>query len=190
MAGPEIKHDLEIKFGNEYGEEEERAVLEVLRKNAPTSGEACIEFEKAFAAYCGVKHARVVSNGTAALFLSMIALGLKPGDTVLTTPMTWIATAAAPATLGLTVDFVDVDPFTGCMDVHQLKKKLSLDVKAVIPVHLYGQACDMDILMALAREYKFAVVEDSCHALGAEFKSRKLGSFGSTGSSHTPVGGG
>src|SRR5689334_3040824 len=99
MASPTIKHGLEIKYGTEYGPEEEAAVLRVLRQGAPTSGEACIEFEKAFAVYCGTKHARAVSNGTAALFLSMIAIDVKPGDLVLTTPLTWIATAAAPATL-------------------------------------------------------------------------------------------
>ncbi|MBI1784453.1 DegT/DnrJ/EryC1/StrS family aminotransferase, partial [Candidatus Sumerlaeota bacterium] len=144
VASPEIKHGLEIKHGNEYGEEEERAVLEVLRKGAPTSGEACIEFEKEFARYCGTKHARAVSNGTAALFLSVIGAGIKPGDRVLTTPLTWIATAAAPATLGAQVDFVDVDPATGNLDPAQLKKKLTLNVKAVIPVHLYGLPCEME----------------------------------------------
>jgi len=85
MSSPSIKFDLQIKFGSEYGPEEERAVLDVLRKGAPTSGEACIQFEKDFAAYCGTQHARVVSNGTAALFLSMVALDVKPGDRVVVT---------------------------------------------------------------------------------------------------------
>ena len=105
-----IKFDLEIKFGSQYGKEEEEAVLKVLRNNAPTSGDECIAFENQFAAYTGAKHARVVNNGTSALFLSMIGIGLKPGDRVLTTPVTWIATAAAPVTLGAEVDFVDIDP--------------------------------------------------------------------------------
>src|SRR5437868_3056916 len=100
MKSPEIKFDLQIKYGSEYGPDEERAVLEVLRQGAPTSGEACIQFEKDFAKYCGRAHARAVSNGTAALFLSLVAIGIKPGDRVLTSPMTWIATAAAAATLG------------------------------------------------------------------------------------------
>ena len=100
MSSPEIKHDLFIKFGSEYGPEEERAVLDVLHQNAPTSGDACIQFEKDFAEYCGTKYARCVSNGTAALFMSMVALDIKPGDRVITTPMTWIATAAAAVTLG------------------------------------------------------------------------------------------
>src|SRR3979411_878794 len=112
MSTPTIKFDLQIKHGTEYGPEEERAVLEVLRQGAPTSGEACIQFERDFAAYCGVAHARAVSNGTAALFLSLVALGVKAGDRILTTPLTWIATAAAGVTLGAEVDFADIDPVT------------------------------------------------------------------------------
>ena len=181
MGSPTIKYDLEIKFGNIYGPEEERAVLEVLRKGAPTSGDACIQFEKDFAAYCGTQYARAVSNGTAALFLSMVALDVKPGDRVLTTPITWIATAAAAATLGAEVDFVDIDPVTCNLDPRQLEKKLTAKTKAVIPVHLYGQCCDMDAILDLAHKYGFVVVEDACHALGAEYKGRKAGAMGVTG---------
>lgn len=178
---PKIKQDLEIKFGSEYGPEEERAVLEILRKNAPTSGDACIQFEKNFAAYSGTECARATSNGTASLFLSLLALGVGPGDRVLTTPLTWIATAAAGDTLGATVDFVDVDPVTYNMDPNRLAEKLTPDVKAVLPVHLYGQCCDMDAIMSLSKSHGFAVVEDACHALGAEYKGRKAGSMGATG---------
>ncbi|MBN1341821.1 MAG: DegT/DnrJ/EryC1/StrS family aminotransferase [Phycisphaerae bacterium] len=181
MSEPKIKFDLRIKYGTEYGPEEEQAVLDVLRKGAPTSGEACIQFEKDFAAYCGCGHARVVSNGTAALFLSMVALDVGQGDRVLTTPLTWIATAAAPATLGAEIDFVDVDPNTYNMDPDQLAEKLTPNTRAVIPVHLYGQCCDMDPILALAGKRGFHVVEDACHALGAEYKHRKSGSMGVTG---------
>lgn len=184
MSAPPIRHDLEIKFGSLYGPEEEQVILEVLRRGAPTSGEACIQFETDFAAYCGTQYARAVSNGTAALFLSMIALDLKPGDRVLTTPLTWIATAAAPATLGAEIDFVDVDPKTYNLDPEQLERKLKNlagQVKAVIPVHLYGQCCDMDAILSLARRYSFAVVEDACHAVGGEYKGGKAGGMGITG---------
>lgn len=182
MMGPaKIKFDLQIKFGSEYGPEEERAVLDVLRKGAPTSGEACIQFEKDFAAYCGTQYARVVSNGTAALFLSMVALDVRPGDRVLTTPLTWIATAAAPAVLGAEIDFVDVDPRTYNMDPDRLTEKITPNTKAVVPVHLYGQCCEMDPILELARRYGFAVVEDACHALGGEYRHRKAGSMGTTG---------
>src|SRR5205085_11745815 len=108
MSTPKIKFDLQIKYGTEYGAEEERAVLEILRQGAPTSGEACIQFERDFASYCGTTHARAVSNGTAALFLSLVALDIKPGDRVLTTSLTWIDTAAAGATMSAEVDFVDI----------------------------------------------------------------------------------
>jgi len=181
MPNPEIKYDLQIKFGTEYGQDEEQAALKVLRQGAPTSGNACIQFEKDFAEYSGVRHARVVSNGTAALFLSMVALDIKDGDRVLTTPLTWIATAAAPATLGAEVDFVDIDPITYNLDPNKLEEKLTPNTRVVIPVHLYGQCCDMNPIMELAERYGFAVIEDACHALGAEYKGRKAGSMGTTG---------
>ncbi|MFA6240608.1 MAG: DegT/DnrJ/EryC1/StrS family aminotransferase [Candidatus Hydrogenedentales bacterium] len=180
MATP-IKFDLEIKFGSEYGAEEEQAMLDVLRKNAPTSGDECIAFEKEFSAYCGTSHARAVSNGTAALFLSLIGVGLKPGERVLTTPLTWIATAAAGATLGAEVDFVDIDPVTYNLDPRKVEEKLTPNTRAVLPVHLYGQCCDMDAILALSRKHGFAVIEDACHAVGAEYKGCKSGSMGATG---------
>ncbi|MCL4695324.1 MAG: DegT/DnrJ/EryC1/StrS family aminotransferase [Candidatus Hydrogenedentes bacterium] len=178
---PEIRFELENKFGSIYGEEEERAIVEVLRQNAPTSGNACVAFEEAFAAYCGTSHARACSNGTAALFLSLVGLGVGPGDRVLTTPMTWIATGAVGVTLGAEVDFVDIDSVTYNLDPGQLREKLTPNTKAVIPVHLYGQCCDMDAIDALAKEHGFAVVEDAAHALGAEYHGRKAGSLGATG---------
>jgi len=181
MGAPEIKYDLQIQFGNEYGPEDEHAAIEVLRKNAPTSGAACIRFEEEFAAYCGSKYARATSNGTASLFLSMIALGIGPGDRVLTTPVTWIATAAAAATLGAEVDFVDIDPHTYNLDPNALKDKITPNTKAVVPVHLYGQCCDMDPIMELADKHGFAVVEDACHTIGGEYKGRKAGSIGAAG---------
>ncbi len=181
MSTPKIKFDLQIKYGSEYGPEEERAILEVLRQGAPTSGEACIRFEKDFAAYCGVTHARAVSNGTAALFLSLVALGIKSGDRILTTPLTWIATAAAGATLGADVDFVDVDPITYNLDPAQLEARITPNTKTILPVHLYGQCCDMDAILAIARRHGIAVVEDACHSVGGEYKGRKAGSMGTTG---------
>jgi dTDP-4-amino-4,6-dideoxygalactose transaminase len=176
-----IKYDLEIKFGTQYGKEEEEAVLKVLRNNAPTSGDECIAFEKMYAEYSGAKYARVCSNGTTALFLSMIGIGIKPGDRVLTSPVTWIATAAAPATLGAEVDFVDIDPITYNLDANQLEDRLTPNTKAVLPVHLYGQACEMDEIMTLSQKHNFAVVEDAAHAIGAEYKGRKVGTIGATG---------
>src|ERR1051325_10809524 len=181
MSAPPIKFDLQIKYGTEYGPEEERAILEVLRQGAPTSGEACIQFERDFASYCGTAHARAVSNGTAALFLSLVALEIKPGDRIVTTPITWIATAAAGVTLGAEVDFVDIDPQTYNLDPAQLEASITPKTKAILPVHLYGQCCDMDAILAIAKRYGIAVIEDACHAVGAEYKGRKAGSIGATG---------
>ena len=181
MSTPKIKFDLQIKYGSEYGPEEEQALLEVLRQGAPTSGDACIQFEQNFAAYCGVSHARAVSNGTAALFLSLVALDIKPGDRILTTPLTWIATAAAGVTLGAEVDFVDIDPVTCNLDPAQLEARITPNTKAILPVHLYGQCCDMDAILAIAQRHGVPVVEDACHAVGAEYKGRKAGSMGITG---------
>src|SRR5262245_8472143 len=181
MKSPKIKLDLQIKYGSEYGPEEEQAVLEVLRQGAPTSGEACIQFERDFATYCGTTHARAVSNGTAALFLSLVALDVKSGYLIVTPPMTWIATAAAGATLGAEVDFVDIEPTTCNLDPSQLEAKITAKTKAILPVHLYGQCCDMDSILAIARRHDVAVVEDACHAVGAEYRGRKAGSMGTTG---------
>src|SRR5204863_4327061 len=106
--------------------------------------------------------ARAVSNGTAALFLSLLALGVKRGDRILTTPMTWIATAAAGVTLGAEVDFVDIDSVTYNLDPDQLESKITPNTKAFLPVHLYGQSCDMDHILAIAQRLGIAAVEDAC----------------------------
>ncbi|MBM3290861.1 MAG: aminotransferase class V-fold PLP-dependent enzyme, partial [Candidatus Hydrogenedentes bacterium] len=161
-----IRYELESKFGSTYGAEEEAALVDVLRKQAPTSGNACLQFEKEFAAYCGTNYARACSNGTAALFLSLVGLGVGKGDRVVTTPLTWIATAAAGATLGAEVDFVDVDSETCNIDASQVEAHLTPNTKAVLPVHLYGQCCDMDAILALSKKHGFAVVEDAAHAIG------------------------
>jgi perosamine synthetase len=181
MAEPSIKHDLQIKFGNVYGAEEEKAVLEVLHKGAPTSGSYCQQFEHDFASYHNMPYAKTVSNGTAALFLAMIAAGVKPGDQVLTTPLTWIASASAAAVLGADIDFVDVDPVTLNMDPQKLAAKLTPATKVVVPVHLYGLCCDMDPIMKLAHERGFLVVEDACHAIGSRYFSQQAGAIGHIG---------
>jgi dTDP-4-amino-4,6-dideoxygalactose transaminase len=181
MPPSTLRFGLEIKFGSEYGAEEEQAMLDVLRQGAPTSGEACLEFEREFAAYCGATHARAVSNGTAALFLALIAAGVKPGDRIVTSPVTWIATAAAGVTLGAEADFVDIDPVSYGLDPAQLESVLGARTRAVLPVHLYGQCCDLDPILALGQRHGFAVIEDACHAVGAEYRGRKAGSLGFAG---------
>jgi len=178
----QIRYELESKFGSIYGPEEEEAVLRVLHQNAPTSGEECVQFEREFAAYCGTPYARVVTNGTAALFLALIGVNIKPKDRIITTPLTWIATAAVGETLGATVDFADIDPQTYNLDPERLEEKLKQGpVAAVIPVHLYGQCCDMEAILSLKKEYGFALIEDAAHAPGATYRGKKAGSFGDVG---------
>jgi len=180
-VSPEIRHDLFIKFGSEYGQAERAAMLDVLAKGAPTSGDACVAFEEAFAAYCGTKYARCVSNGTAALFMSMVGIGIQPGDRVITTPLTWIATAASAVVLGAAIDFVDIDPDTYNLDPARIEEKITPQTKAIAPVHMYGQCCDMDAILAIAAKHGLAVVEDACHTVGGEYNGRKAGSMGTTG---------
>lgn len=181
MTRPEVKFDLQIKYGSVYGPEEEEAVLRVLRQGAPTSALECRSFEEEFAGYCGTPYARVTTNGTAALFLSLLAAGVGRGHEVLTTPLTWIATAASAETLGARVDFVDVDPDSFNMDPGGIEAKLTPDTRAIIPVHLFGQCCDMDPILELAQRQGLHVIEDACHAVGAEYRGRKAGSMGLAG---------
>jgi perosamine synthetase len=181
MSTPDITRDLAIRFGNEYGPEEEAALIEVLRRGAPTSDAACRKFEEEFAAYCGTRYARTVTNGTAALFLALLGSGIGKGDRVITTPLTWIATAAAAVTLGAEVDFVDIDPVTYNMDPGLLEEKMRDTTKAVLPVHLYGQCCDMDPIREISRRFGCSVIEDACHAIGAEHKGTKAGNLGTAG---------
>jgi dTDP-4-amino-4,6-dideoxygalactose transaminase len=176
-----IRYELESKFGSTYGDDEERVIVDVLRKYAPTSGSASAQFEKEFAEYCGTKYARACSNGTASLFLSLLGAGVGKGDRVITTPLTWIATAAAGVTLGAEVDFVDVEWESGNIDVTQIEAKITGQTRAILPVHLYGQCADMDTILALGAKHGIAVVEDACHAPGAEYRGRKAGSMGLTG---------
>lgn len=180
-AFPPVKHDLQTRFGSVYGDEERDAMLECLSRDAPTSNISVMEFEQRFAGYCGVKHAVATSNGTAALFLSFKALGISPRDEVITTPITWIATAATAATLGARIRFCDVDPATMNMDPTHLESLITRNTKAICPVHLYGQPVDMDRINGIASSHGISVVEDAAHAPGAAYKDKKTGALGTIG---------
>lgn len=181
MQLPKVVYDLEYGQGSCYGAEEEVAVLEALRQGAQSGGPMVQQFEREFAAYCAVPQALAVSSGTAALQLAMIAAGVGPGDEVITTPLTWIATANAATLQGGAVVFADVDPRTFTLDPESVARKLTPRTKAIIAVHLYGQCCDMEALMALARPRGIRVVEDCAHAPGAGRHGRKAGSMGDIG---------
>ncbi|HXG41167.1 MAG TPA: DegT/DnrJ/EryC1/StrS family aminotransferase [Dehalococcoidia bacterium] len=136
------------------------------------------ELEERFARYCGVGHAIGVGSGTEALHLALKALGIGPGDEVVTVPFTFIATVEAIALCGARPVFVDVDPRTYTMDPALLPAAITPRTRAIVPVHLYGLPADMEGVMAVARRYGLAVVEDACQAHGAEFRGRKAGSLG------------
>lgn len=181
MKLPKAVYELEFGHGSAYGEEEKAAVLQVLEASAPSCGPKVKEFEEAFASYCNTRHGLAVTSATAGLELAMIALNVGPGDEVITTPLSWISTANAVVARGAKVVFADVDPGTLNLDSVSVAEKITPRTKAILPVHLYGQCCDMDALNELARPRRIAVVEDAAHAAGAEYKGRKAGSLGDIG---------
>ena len=159
-------------------EDEIAAVGDVLRSGWITTGPKTKEFEARFAEYCGVKNALAVTSGTAAQHLLMLALGIGPGDEVVTTPMTWATTANMVAAVGATPVFADVDERTFLLDPAEVAKKITPRTKAIIPVHFGGLPADLDALRALAEPRGILVLEDAAHAVGTQYKGRTIGSHG------------
>jgi dTDP-4-amino-4,6-dideoxygalactose transaminase len=144
-------------------------------------GSHVADFEQAFAAYCGVKHAVALNTGTSALHLALIGAGVGPGDEVITVPMTFVATTWAVSYVGATPVFVDVDPHTGLMDVSKVEGAITAKTKAILPVHLYGQPCDLAPLMAVAEKHGLTLIEDAAQAHGATYQGKPVGGFGQSG---------
>jgi dTDP-4-amino-4,6-dideoxygalactose transaminase len=166
------------------------ALNDVLDKTAFAGGPFVAQFEKEFAAFCGTEHAVGVGNGTDALWMALLGLGVGPGDEVITVPDTFIATAEAISYCGAVPVFVDVDEKSYNMDPNRLEDYLkSRDsqpgsrkkLKGIIPVHLFGQMCDMGPIMEIAGKYGLFVVEDASQAHGSLYKGRYAGSFGIAG---------
>jgi dTDP-4-amino-4,6-dideoxygalactose transaminase len=157
------------------------AIQQVLDRTAFAGGPFVAQFEKEFAVFCTTQHAIGVGSGTEALWLALLGLGVGPGDEVITTPNTFIATAEAISYCGAKPAFVDVDETTYNMDPAKLEAAITPKTKAVIPVHLFGQMADMDPIMEIARKRKLFVVEDASQAHGAEYKGRLAGSIGDAG---------
>ncbi len=159
-------------------EEEKRAVLAALESGHLAQGARVAEFERAFAEYIGVKHVVAVSSGTAALHTALLAHDIGQGDEVITSPFTFIASANAVLYTGARPVFADIDPATYNLDPGQVAARITPRTRALLPVHLYGQPCDMDAFVELARRYNLAIIEDACQAHGASFRGRKVGAFG------------
>jgi dTDP-4-amino-4,6-dideoxygalactose transaminase len=144
-------------------------------------GPDVLRFEQEFAAYCGTAHCIAVNTGTAALHLVLAALGIGPGDEVITVPHTFIATAEAITACGATPVFVDIDPISYCLDPRLIEAAITPKTRAILPVHIYGQTADMDAILEVGHRHGIPVVEDACQAHGAEYKGKKAGSLGIAG---------
>jgi len=141
-------------------------------------GEEVSEFEKEFAAYCEAKFCVALNSGTSALHLALLALGVKPGDEVITTPNTFIGTAAAICYAGAKPVFVDIDPKTANLNPALIEPAITKKTTAILPVHLYGRPAEMEPILEIARQYGLAVLEDACQAHGARYRGRRVGSIG------------
>ncbi len=157
------------------------AFRQVTETSAFAGGPFVARFETEFAAFCQTRHALGVGSGTDALWLSLLALGVGPGDEVITVPNSFMATAEAISLCGARPVFVDIDEETYTMDPAQLEESISLRTQAIVPVHIFGQMADMDAILAVARRHGTPVVEDACQAHGAEYKGRRAGSMGVAG---------
>lgn len=162
-------------------EELDKAALSVLHGGQYILGRTVEEFEKSFAAYCDTKYAIGVGNGSDALVIALKAVGIKSGDEVITTAMSFSATAEAITSVGATPVFADCTADTYVIDPVDIEKKITVKTKAIIPVHLYGQCADMDAINKIAREHSLNVIEDCAQAAGSTYKRKKAGSLGDVG---------
>jgi dTDP-4-amino-4,6-dideoxygalactose transaminase len=169
--------DLKAQYGSLKGEID-AAIAKVIEQTAFVGGPFVQEFEEIFAAFCGAKHCIGVGNGTDAIFLALKALGIGPGDEVITAANSFIATAEAVGMAGARVVFADIDPRSYTIDVNQIETRITPRTRAIIPVHLYGQPAEMEPLVAIARRHGLKVIEDCAQAHGAEYRGRRVGTFG------------
>lgn len=158
-------------------EDGDKAVLKVLNDAKYIMGENVLSFEKEFASYIGVKHAISVGNGTDALIIALKALGIGHGDEVITTPFTFFATAESISFVGATPVFVDVLKDSYNIDPEEIEKAITENTKAIMPVHIFGQAADMDEINKIAKKHGLYVIEDSAQAAGGAYKGKKIGTF-------------
>lgn len=158
-------------------EEVDKEVLDVLSAGQYIMGKNVKEFEREVSEYIGTKHSVSVGNGTDALIIALKALGIGKGDEVITTPFTFFATAESISFVGATPVFVDVDINTFNIDPAKIEEKITDKTKAIMPVHIFGQPCDMDAINEIAKKHKLKVIEDACQAIGSKYKGKKAGSL-------------
>ena len=167
-----------IPYGRQSIDEDDiQAVVETLRSDFLTTGPKVHEFEQCVADYVGAKYAVAISNGTAALHAACYAAGIGEGDEVITTPITFAASANCAIYCGGKPVFADIDPVTYNIDPEDIKRKITNRTKAIVAVHYTGQPCDMEAIHAIAKEHNLIVIEDAAHALGADYKGKKIGSM-------------
>lgn len=167
-----------IPYGRQWIDEDDiQAVADTLKSDFLTTGPKVNEFEEVVAEYTGAKYAVAVSNGTAALHCACHAAGIKAGDEVITTPMTFAASANCILYCGGKPVFADMDPITYNIDVNDIEKKITARTKAIIPVDFTGQPCNYDEILRLAKKYDLLVIEDAAHSLGADYKGEKIGTI-------------
>jgi dTDP-4-amino-4,6-dideoxygalactose transaminase len=162
-------------------EEFMQAIGEIIDSGAFSGGPVVESFEDDFATYCGTRHAIGVGSGTEALWLTLLAMGIGPGDEVITVPLTFAATVEAICLAGAKPVFVDVDEWTYTINPADLERVRTPNTKAILPVHLFGQPADMDPILEFAHKYRLRVIEDAAQAQGAEYKGRRAGSIGDVG---------
>ncbi|MGE4157967.1 MAG: DegT/DnrJ/EryC1/StrS family aminotransferase [Planctomycetota bacterium] len=168
-----------LVFGAPYiGEEEIAEVVATLRSGWIGTGPKTAQFEREFAEYVGAKYAVAVASCTAALHLSILALNLKPGDEVITTPMTFCATANAILHSRAVPVFADIDPVTQNIDPKDVERKITTKTRAILPVHLYGRSCDMDALLALCEKHRLRFIGDCAHAIETSWHGQRVGGSG------------
>jgi len=167
-------------FMHDLGQAELDSIAQVLAGPILTTGEWVARFEHRFAEYLGVRHAIAVTSCTGAIHLSLLALGIGPGDEVITTPMTFIATATGIMEAGAKPVFVDVEPETGNLDATQIEAAITDRTRAILPVHLYGQMCDMQAIRKIADSYNLKVIEDAAHCVEGKRSGVGTGQLGDT----------
>ena len=177
-GGKPVRREPLAFFRPVVGEAEETAVRKVLRSGWITTGPTAHAFEAALAKRLGAKHLALVSSATIGLSLALEALGVGPGDEVITSPITFVATANVIMHRGARVRFVDVDPETLTLDPAAARRAVNAKTRAILPVHLAGHPADLDPLLRLARTHRLAVIEDAAHAFGARYKGQPIGLWG------------